>query len=126
MNNRNGNVRGVVSCPGGLVCVQADKSVVVPWDEIDSVWDAGRRFRTRGGAEITLPDTLDGVQVLAKALFRETFQRLTICASAVLLGGRSVEFGPIKVTREAIAVGDSSAPTVKRNATPLFYPEGVA
>jgi hypothetical protein len=103
---RDGNVRGVVSCPGGLVCVLPDKSLVVPWDEIESIWDAGRRFRVRGGAEVILPDTLEGVPTLAEAFYRETFQRMTICGSAVILGGRAVEFGPIKLTRDAIAAGD--------------------
>jgi hypothetical protein len=103
---RGGNVRGVVSSPHGLVCVLPDRSVVAPWDEIDWIWDGGRRFRTRGGAEVTLPESLEGWPVLAELLYRETFQRLTICASAMILGGRSVEFGPITVTRDQIAVGD--------------------
>jgi hypothetical protein len=102
---RGGNVRGVVSCPGGLVCVLPDRCVVAPWDEIDWVWEGGRRFRTRGGAEVTLPESLEGRLVLAELLYRETFQRLTICASAMILGGRTVEFGPIKMTRDEVAVG---------------------
>ncbi|SRR5579885_1366887 len=103
---RGGNARGVAHCPGGLVCVLSDRCVVVPWDEIDSIWDGGRRFRVRGGPEVTLPHTLEGVQDLAESLYRGTFQRLTICSSAVILGGRPVEFGPVKVTRDEIAVGD--------------------
>jgi hypothetical protein len=54
-----------------------------------------------------LPESLEGVYVLTELVFSETFQRLTICASAVILGGGSVEFGPVKVTREGIAVGNN-------------------
>jgi hypothetical protein len=103
---RGGNTRGVIHCPGGLVCVLPDKCVVAPWDEIDTIWDGGRRFRVRGGAEVTLPDTFEGLATLAELVYRETFQRLSICASAMILGGRSVEFGPITLTRDEIAVGD--------------------
>jgi hypothetical protein len=103
---RTGGARGVVHCPRGLVCVLPDKCVVAPWDEIDGIWERGRRFRTRGGAEVTLPESLEGLPTLVELLFRETFQRLAVCASAVILGGRAVEFGPIKVTRDEIAVGD--------------------
>jgi hypothetical protein len=102
---RQGNVRGVAHCPGGLVCVLRDGVVVAPWDEIDWVWDGGLRFRTRGGAEVILPESLEGVLVLAELLFSETFQRLAICTSAVILGGGTAEFGPIKVSRGEIAVG---------------------
>ncbi len=107
---RGGNARGVVHCPGGLVCVLADRCVVAPWDEIESIWDGGRRFRSRGGAEVILPDSLEGWPVLAELLYRETFQRMTICTSAVLLGGRPVVFGPITVTRDEVAVGDRRVP----------------
>src|SRR5262249_37746613 len=100
---RDGNVRGVVSCPGGLVCVLTDRCVVAPWDEIDWVWEGGRRFRTRGGPEGTLPESLEGRNILGELLYQETFQRLTICASAMALGGRTVDFGPIQVTRDGIA-----------------------
>jgi hypothetical protein len=102
---RGGNARGVVHCPGGLVCVLPDRCVVAPWDEIESIWDGGRRFRTRG-TEVTLPDSLDGWPDVAESLYRETFQRMSICASAVLFGGRAVEFGPVKLTREEVVVGD--------------------
>jgi hypothetical protein len=101
-----GNVRGVAHCPRGLVCVLRDRVIVAPWDEIDWVWDGGLRFRTRGGAEVMLPESLEGVGVLTGLVFRETFQRLAICASAVILGGGTVEFGPVKVTRTEIAVED--------------------
>lgn len=102
---RGGGVLGVAYCPGGLVCVRRDGAVVAPWDEIDWVWDGGRRFRTRGGAEVVLPASLEGWPVLAELVFRETFQRLAVCASAAILGGRAVEFGPIRVTRDEIAAG---------------------
>jgi hypothetical protein len=101
-----GNARGVVQCPGGLVCVLPDRCVVAPWDEIESIWDGGRRFRIRGGPEVTLPESLEAWPILAELLYRETFQRMTICTSAVLLGGRPVEFGPVKLTRENVMVGD--------------------
>jgi hypothetical protein len=107
---RGGNVRGVVRCPGGLVCVLADRCLVVPWDEVESVWDGGLRFRTHAGAEVTLPTTLENIFVIAEDLFRETFQRMSICSSAMLLGGRPVEFGPVRLTREEIAVGDRRVP----------------
>jgi hypothetical protein len=105
-----GNVRGVVRCPGGLVCVLADRCLVVPWDDVESVWDGGLRFRTHGGADVTLPTSLENVFVLAEDLYRETFQRMSICTSAMLLGGRPVEFGPVRLTREEVAVGERSVP----------------
>ena len=46
-SRRGGNARGVVQCPGGLVCVLPDRVVVAPWDEVESIWDGGRRFRIR-------------------------------------------------------------------------------
>jgi hypothetical protein len=110
MRRLGGNVRGVVHCPGGLVCVLADRCLVVPWDDVQSVWDGGRRFRTHAGAEVILPTTLDDWPALAEALYRETFQRMTICTSAMLLGGRPVEFGPIRLTRDEVAVGDRRVP----------------
>jgi hypothetical protein len=105
LSRRDSNVRGVVHCPGGLICVLPDKCVVAPWDEIDWVWDFGERFRTRGGAEVTLPLSLEGRGTLGELLQRETFQRLVICASAGILGGRAVEFGPITLTRDEIIIG---------------------
>jgi hypothetical protein len=104
---RGGNVRGVALCPGGLVCVLPDRSFVASWDDIESIWDGGRRFRSRG-VEVVLPDSLEGLGTVAESLYRETFQRMSICASAVLLGGRPVEFGPVMLTREEIVVGDRS------------------
>src|SRR5207253_5482394 len=106
LRRRAGTVLEVVRCPRGLVCVQPGQAVVAPWDDIDWVWDGGRRFRVRNGPEVRLPETLEGGEALAELLYRETFQRLTICASAMLLGGRPVEFGPITLTRDEIAVGD--------------------
>jgi hypothetical protein len=107
---RGGNVRGVVHCPGGLVCVLADRSLVVPWDEVESVWDGGRRFQTYGADEVILPTSLEDCFAIAEALYRETFQRLTICTSAMLLGGRAVAFGPIRLTRDDVGVGDRRVP----------------
>jgi hypothetical protein len=103
---RRSDLCGVAHCPRGLVCVLRDRVVVAPWDEIDWVWDGGLRFRTRGGGEIVLPESLEGLYALCELVFSETFQRLTVCASAVILGGGAVEFGPLKVTRDAVAVGD--------------------
>ncbi|HEX5271025.1 MAG TPA: DUF6585 family protein [Gemmataceae bacterium] len=107
---RGGNVRGVVHCPGGLVCVLADGRLVVAWDEIESVWDGGRRFRTYGGAEAVLPTSLEHGFAVAEALYRETFQRMAVCTSAMLLGGRSAAFGPVQVTRDGVAAGDRRVP----------------
>ncbi len=87
------------------MCDLPDRCVVAPWDEIDTIWDSGRRFRIRGGVEVMLPDTLEGLSTLAESLYGETFQRMCICASAMILGGRAVEFGPVTVTRDAIAAG---------------------
>jgi hypothetical protein len=103
LRRRGAGARGVAHCPGGLVCVLPERTVVAPWDEIDQIWDGGRRFRTRGGAEVVLPPSLEGWPLLAELVFRETIQRLAVCASAAILGGRAVEFGPITVTRDAIA-----------------------
>jgi hypothetical protein len=105
-----GNVRGVVHCPGGLVCVLADRTLVVAWDDVESVWDGGRRFRTHGRAEVVLPTSLEAWFVLGEALYRETFQRMTVCTSAMLLGGRAVEFGPVQLTRDDVAVGERRVP----------------
>ncbi len=107
---RGGNVRGVVHCPGGLVCVQGERRLVVPWDGVESVWDGGLRFHTYDGNEIILPTSLENVFAVAEALYRETFQRLTICTSAMLLGGRTIAFGPVKVTRDDVAVGERRVP----------------
>jgi hypothetical protein len=111
---RGGGARGVVHCERGLVCVlPGNKCVVAPWDEIDWIWDNGRRFRTRGGAEVVLPESLEGVLTLVDLLYHETFQRLSVCASAVLLGGRAVEFGPVTLTRDEIAAGGRRVPWAK-------------
>jgi len=104
-SRRQGTVRGVAVCPGGLICVLHDRVVTAPWDEIASIWDGGRRFRTRGGIEVTMPDSLDDWPAVADVLFQETIQRLAVCASAVILGGGTMEFGPVTVTRDAIAAG---------------------
>jgi hypothetical protein len=117
-----GNVRGVAHCPGGLVCVLRDRVVIAPWDEIDWVWDGGLRFRTRGGAEIRLPESLEGVYALAELVLSETFQRLAICASAVVLGGGTVEFGPVKVTRGEIAMGDDQVPWAEVGEVSVRWP----
>lgn len=107
---RGGNVRGVIRCPGGLVCVLTDRCLVVPWDAIESVWDGGLRFRTHAGDDVSLPTSLEHIFVIAEDLFRETFQRMSICASAMLFGGRPVGFGLIRLTREEVAVGDQRVP----------------
>jgi hypothetical protein len=103
---RGGNVRGVAAYRGGLVCVLDRGPVVAPWDDIDQVFDNGRRFRVRGGAEVTLPSSLEGWPTVAHLVLHQTFQRLIICASAMILGGRTVEFGPVHVNRDEITVGD--------------------
>jgi hypothetical protein len=102
---RSANVRGIAHCPGGLVCVLRRGALVVPWDEIDSVWDGGLRFRTRGGVEVVVPPSLEGLPVLTELVYRETFQRMAVCASAVILGGGTMQFGPIRATRTDVAAG---------------------
>ena len=84
-------------------------AVVVPWDEIDWIWDRGRRFRTRGGAEVTLPESLEGLPTLIELLFRETFQRLR-SATPSSSAAAPVEFGPVTLTRGEITAGERRVP----------------